>query len=139
LDIDLPVATCTREAANTREKFKDTIKSVTENGTQYETEVAAAQVERKYPHLVEVNVSMTLEREVKIQKELKRGDNKRVTQGSFKKLERQIRGHINPRSLKKTSLMRLEIPDQDRVMKEIQGKGPIEEHITNRNLETPFG
>jgi hypothetical protein len=38
---------------NARAKFKDTMKSVKENGTQYETEVATAWVERKYPHLVE--------------------------------------------------------------------------------------
>jgi hypothetical protein len=56
-------------------------------------------------------------------------ENKRVTQGSFKKIGRQIRGHINPISLKKISLTRLEIPNQDGVWKEIQGKGPMEEHI----------
>jgi hypothetical protein len=89
---------------------------------------------------------MTLEREAKIQKELKRRDNKRVAKGSFKKLGRQIRGHINPSSLKKTSLTRLERPDQDGVWKEIQGQGPIEEHIAQRNVEQfsnagkpPFG
>jgi hypothetical protein len=120
--------------------------SVKENGTQYETEVSTARVERKYPHIVEGNVLMTLEREAKIQKELKRRENKRVSQGSFKKLERQIRGYINPISLNKTSLTSLEIPDQDGVWKEIQGKGPMEEHIAQRNVEqfshagkTPFG
>jgi hypothetical protein len=55
---------------NARAKFKDTIKLVEENGTQYKTEVATNRVERKYPHLVEGNVIMTLEREAKIQKEL---------------------------------------------------------------------
>jgi hypothetical protein len=74
-------------------------------------------VERKYSHLVEENVLMTLEREAKIQKKLKRRENKRVSQGSFKKLGRQIRGYINPSSIKKTSLTRLEIPDQDGVWK----------------------
>jgi hypothetical protein len=92
---------------NAREKFKDTSKSVKENGTQYKTEVATARVERKYPHLVEGNVYMTLEREARMQKELKWRENKRVTKGSFKKLGRKIRGHINPSSLKKTSLTRL--------------------------------
>jgi hypothetical protein len=146
LDIDLPLVTCTKEAVNARAKFKDTMKSVKENGTQYETEVATTRVERNCPHLVEGNVLMTLEREAKIQKELKRRDNKWVSQGSFKKLGRQIRGHVNPSSLKKTSLTRLEIPDQDGVWKEIQGKGPMEEHIAHRNVEqfshagkTPFG
>jgi hypothetical protein len=72
---------------------------------------------------------------VKIQKELKWRKNKRVSKGSFKKLGRQIRVHINPSSLKKTSLTRLEIPDQDGVWKKIQGKGPVEEHTTQRNVE----
>jgi hypothetical protein len=78
---------------------------------------------------------MTLEREAKNQKEFKRRENNRVSQGSFKKLGRQIRGHINPSILKKTSLTRLEILDQDRVWKEIQGNGPMEEHIAQRNVE----
>jgi hypothetical protein len=54
--IDLPLVTCTQEAVNAIAKFKDTMKSVKENGNQYETEVATAWVERKYPHLVEGNV-----------------------------------------------------------------------------------
>jgi hypothetical protein len=62
LDIDLPLVTCTQEAVNARAKFKDTMKFVKENGTQYETEVATARVERNYPHLVEGHVLMTLER-----------------------------------------------------------------------------
>jgi hypothetical protein len=119
MDIDFPLVTCTQEAVNAREKLKDTIKSVKENGTQYETEVATSRVERKYPHLVEGNVLMTLEREAKKQKELKRRENKRVSQGSFEKLGRQIRGYISPSSLKRNSLKRLDIPDQDGVWKEI--------------------
>jgi hypothetical protein len=122
LDIDLPIVTCTQEAVHTRAKFKDTMKLVKESGTQYKTEVATARVECKYPHLVEGNVLMTLEREANIQKELERRENKRVYQGSFKKLGRKIRGNINPSSLKKTSMTRLEIPDQDGVWKLIQGK-----------------
>jgi hypothetical protein len=117
MDIDLPLVTCTQEAVNARTKFKDTMKSVKENGAQYETEVATARVERKYPNLVEGNILMILEREAKIQKELKRRENKRVSQGSFKKIGRQIRGYINPSSFKNTSLTRLEIPDQDGVWK----------------------
>jgi hypothetical protein len=115
-DIDLPLVTCTQEAVNARSKFKDTMKLVKENGTQYETELATAGG-MKAPHLVKGNALMTLEREAKIQKEFKRRENKRVSQGSFKKLGRHIRGHINPRSLKKTSLKRLGIPDQDGVWK----------------------
>jgi hypothetical protein len=35
LDIDLPLVTCTQEVVNARAKFKDTMKLVKENGTQY--------------------------------------------------------------------------------------------------------
>jgi hypothetical protein len=144
--IDLPIVTCTQEAVNARSEFKDTMRSMKENVTQYETEVATARVERKYPHLVEGNVLMTLKREAKIQKELKRRENKRVSQGFFKKHGIHSRGYINPSSIKNTSMTRLEILDQDRVWKEIQGKGPMEEHIAQRNVEqfshrgkTPLG
>jgi hypothetical protein len=93
------------------------MKLVKENGSQYGTEVATAWVERKYPHLMEGNVLMTLEREARIQKELKRRGNNWVYQGSFKKLGRQIRGHINPSRLKKNRPTRFKIPDQDGVWK----------------------
>jgi hypothetical protein len=37
LDIHLPLVTCSQETVNARAKFKDTMKSVKENGIQYET------------------------------------------------------------------------------------------------------
>jgi hypothetical protein len=43
---------------------------------------------------------------------------------------RQIRGHVKPFSLKKSSLARLEVKDATGILKEIQGKESIEEHIT---------
>jgi hypothetical protein len=59
---------------------------------------------------------------------------------------RQIRGHVKPSSLKKTSLTRLEVQDATGIWKQIQGKESIEEHIAQRNMEqfshagnTPFG
>jgi hypothetical protein len=122
LDAELPLARCTHEAANARARFKYKIKALKENGTQYEMEVATSREEYKYPHLVYTS-------------QLKWRQNKRVTQGSFKKLGRKIRGHIKPISLDKSSLTRLEVPNQEVVWKEIQGKGPIEEHISQRNEE----
>jgi hypothetical protein len=59
---------------------------------------------------------------------------------------RQIRGHVRPFSLKKTSLKILEVQDATGIWKQIQGKESIEEHISQRNMEqlwqagkTPFG
>jgi hypothetical protein len=65
---------------------------------------------------------------------------------SFKKMGRQIRGHVKPSSLKKTSLTRLEVQEETGICKQIQGNESIEEHIAQRNMEqcshagnTPFG
>jgi hypothetical protein len=78
LDTELPLTACRCEATNARAEFKDTIKYVKENRTQCESEVATSRVEHKYPHLVEGNTALALEREATIQKELKQRENKRV-------------------------------------------------------------
>jgi hypothetical protein len=113
-----------------RFKFKDTLKNVKDNSTQYEHEVAVAGVEIIHLHLDDGNSVPALEREELIMKEIKRRENKRVTARSFKKMGRQIRGHVKPSSLKKTSLTRLEVKCATRIWKQIQGKESIEEHIT---------
>jgi hypothetical protein len=126
---------CRHQANNVRAKFKDTLKNVNDNSTQYEHEVAAELVERRHPHLAEYNSTHALEREELILKELKRRENKRVTARSFKKVGRQIRGHVKPSSLKNTSLTRLEVQDSTGIWKQIQGKESIEEHIAQQNVE----
>jgi hypothetical protein len=69
--------------------------------------VATARVEKKFPHLTEDNVVCAIEREEKIELEVKARENRRNTQGSFKKLGRQIRGHVKPNSNNKSSLTRV--------------------------------
>jgi hypothetical protein len=137
---------CIHQANNARVKFKDTIKNVKKNSNQYEHEVAVARVERRHPHLADGNCALSLEREEIIFKDIKRREDKRVITRSFKKMGRQIRGHVKPSSLKKTSLTRLEVQDKTGIWKQIQGKESIEEHIAKRNMEqfshagkTPFG
>jgi hypothetical protein len=137
---------CIHQANNARVKFKDTIKNLKENSNQYEHEVAVARVERRHPHLADGNGALALEREELILKEIKRRENTRVITGSFKKMVRQIRGHVKPSSLKKTILTRLEVQDATGIWKQIQGKEYIEEHIAQKNMEqfshagnTPFG
>jgi hypothetical protein len=71
-------------------------------------------VERRHPHLADGNSVLSLEREELILKEIKRRENKRVTAMSFKKMGRQIRGHVKPSSLKNTSLTNLEVQDANR-------------------------
>jgi hypothetical protein len=142
----LPLTECINQANNTRAKSKHTLKNLKDNSTQYEHEVAAAWLERRHPHLADCNSDHALEREDLILKEIKRRENKRVTARSFKKMGRQIRGHVKPYSLKKTSLKRLEVQYATGIWKHTQGKESIEEHIAQRNMEqfshagkTPFG
>jgi hypothetical protein len=82
-------------------------------------------VERGHLDLADGNSVLSLEREEHILKEIKRRENKRVTARSFKKMGRQIRGHVKPSSLKKTSLKRLEVRDATGIWKQIQGKESI--------------
>jgi hypothetical protein len=145
-DTPLTRTECIHHANNARVKFKDTIKNVKENSNQYKHEVAVARVERRYPYLDDGNGALALEREELILKEIKRRENKRVIARSFKKMGRQIRGHVKPYSLKKTILKRLEVQEETGIWKQIQGNESIEEHIAKRNMEqfshagnTPFG
>jgi hypothetical protein len=133
---------CINQANNARAKFKDTLKNVRDDSTQYEHEVAVARVERRYPYLADGYSALALEREELILKEIKRRENERVTARSFKKMGRQIRGHVKPYRPKKTSLTRLEVQDATGIWKQIQGK----EYIAQPNIEqfshagkTPFG
>jgi hypothetical protein len=48
---------------------------------------------------------------------------------------RQIREHVKPSSLNKTSLTRLEVQDTTGIWKQIQEKVSIKEHIGQRNME----
>jgi hypothetical protein len=92
-------------------------------------------VEIIHPHLADGNSDLALEREELILKEIKRRENKRVTARSFKKMVRQIKGHVKPSSLKKISLAILEVQDTTGICKQIQGNESIKEHIAQRNME----
>jgi hypothetical protein len=72
-----------------------------------------------------------IEREEKIEIEIKERENRRNTQGYFRKLGRQIRGHVKPKTTKKSSLTRLMVPDagSEGLWKHIIGKDYIEDHL----------
>jgi hypothetical protein len=89
-----------------------------------------------------------IEREEKIELEIKAHENRRNTQGSFRKLGRQIRGHVKPNTAKKSSLTRDSVPDEGPVClwKYIIGKDDLEDHSIERIFAqfshtgaTPFG
>jgi hypothetical protein len=145
-DNSLPRKECINQANNMRVRFKDTLKNIKDNSTQYKHEVAVARVERRHPHLADGNSALALERKELILKEIKRREKKRLTARSFKKMGKKIRGHVKPSSLKNNSLTRLEVQYATWISKQIQGKESIEEHIAQRNMEqfshagkTPFG
>jgi hypothetical protein len=89
-DITLSVTACIRQLNNARRQLKDALKEAENNGAFYEVEFAAARVENKFPHLSEDNVACAIEREEKIEMEVKTRENRGNTQGSFRKLGRQI-------------------------------------------------
>jgi hypothetical protein len=69
--------------------------------------------------------------------EIKPGENRWSTQGSFRKLGCQIRGHVKPNSANKSSLTRITVPDTEPegLWKHIIGKDDIEDHSIERNIE----
>jgi hypothetical protein len=52
-----------------------------------------------------------IKREENIEMEIKARENIRNTQGSFRKLGCQIRGHVKPNTAKKSSLTRFTVTD----------------------------
>jgi hypothetical protein len=100
---------CFSEMINTRSRFKDILRYVKSNRTLYELEVAAERVQQKHPILTADNEEPSQERDDLIEKELKARENIRADQRIFRKLGRQIRGHVKLNSAKKYGLMRLEV------------------------------
>jgi hypothetical protein len=89
------------------------LKDAKTNGSFYELEVATARVEKRFSHLTEDDDSCAIEREYRIQQELKSRENKRTSQKIFRKLGRQIRGHVKPNSAKKPSLSKVTVLETD--------------------------
>jgi hypothetical protein len=118
---------CIRQLTNARNHLKDVLKDAKSNGSFYEVEVATTQLEKKYPHLTEDNSAVVIERESKIELEIKARENRRNTQGSFRKLGRQIRGHAKPNMAKKYSLARVTVTDEgpEGLWKHIIGKWQV--------------
>jgi hypothetical protein len=70
-DITLSVTACIRQLNNARNQLKDVLKEAENKGAFYEVEVATAHVEKKFPHLTEDNAACAIEREQKIELEVK--------------------------------------------------------------------
>jgi hypothetical protein len=79
LDITMTMTACIHQLNNARRQLKDVLKDAANNGALYEVEVATARVEKKFPHLTEDNVSCAIEREEKIELEVKARENRKNT------------------------------------------------------------
>jgi hypothetical protein len=128
-DRTLSIRECIHQANNARRKFKDVLNEVKTNGSFYELEVATARVEKILPRLTEDDDSCAIEREDRIQHELKSRENKRTSQKTFRKLGRQIRGQVKPNSAKKSSLSKVTVPETDGTWTQIIGKDDLEDHL----------
>jgi hypothetical protein len=71
LDTTMTITECIHQLNNARRQLKDVLKEAANNGAFYEVEVATARVEKKFPHLTEDNVVCAIEREEKIELEVK--------------------------------------------------------------------
>jgi hypothetical protein len=148
-DTTMTIADCIHQLTKSRSQLKDVLKDAKSNGSFYQVEVATARSERKFPHLTEDNPVYAIEIEEKIEMEIKARENRWNTQGSFRKVGRQIRGYVKPNSTKRSSLTRVTVPDTgpEGLWKHIIGKDDnIEDHLIERNIEqfshagaTPFG
>jgi hypothetical protein len=82
-DRTLSIRDYIHQANNARRKFKDVLNEAKTNGSFYELEVATARVEKRFPHLTEDDDSCAIEREDRIQHELKSRENKRTCRRHF--------------------------------------------------------
>jgi hypothetical protein len=146
-DITMTITACIHQLNNARLQLKDVLKEASNNGVFYDVEVATTRVKKKFPQLTEENVVCPIEREESIELEVKAQKNRRNTQGSFRKLGRQIQGHIKPNFNKKSSLTRVSVPDDgpEGLWQHIICKDKLEDHLIKRNVffshagATPFG
>jgi hypothetical protein len=136
-DTMMNITACMHQLTNAWSQLKDVLKEVKSNGSFYEVEVATARVEEKYPQLTEDNVAFAIEREEKIEFEIKAHENIRNTQGSFRDLGRQIHGHVKPNTAKKASLTRVSVTDDEPegLWKHISGKDDLDDHLIEINVE----
>jgi hypothetical protein len=70
-----------------------------EHRGQYEVQVAQAIVEKRNPRYKEGGIFDPVEKEILVEKEVKVSENRKTAQRLWRKMGRQIRGHIKPNTL----------------------------------------
>jgi hypothetical protein len=102
---------------------------------------------KRNPRFKEGEIFDPVEKETLVERELKTRENRRTAQRSWRKIGRQIWGHLKPNTLKRSKLMHIEVPNVDgTAWTKIENKEEVERHLIDRNVEqfshagnTPFG
>jgi hypothetical protein len=145
-DISLTVREYIHKINNARSKLKDVVNNAMELRTHSEVDLAMAVVEHKMPEFRSGEAFMECDKDVLVQKELKSRENRRTAKRSWKKLGRQIRGHLKPHTLHKSKLTAVEVSGaDDGSWAKIDTKEQVETLLINRKIEqlshagdTPF-
>jgi hypothetical protein len=90
-------------------KSKDAVSVAKECGNVYDIEIVIARARKRHQE-PNNNPYLASEMEYYIAKELKTQENRRTASRSYRKLGRQIRGHVKPNPIKKSLLAILELP-----------------------------
>jgi hypothetical protein len=71
-----------------------------------------------------------------VEKEVKIHENRKTAQRSWRKMGRQIRGHMKPNTLKRSKLIHVEVPsNNETTWTKIKHKDEVEHHLIARNVE----
>jgi hypothetical protein len=109
-DHDYPINVCIHQINNARSKLKDVIKQATQLRSEFEVDLATSVIEHKYEWFRNGEECDVWDKYQLIEKELKSWESRRTTKKSWRKLGRQIGGHIKPNSLNRSKLTSGEVP-----------------------------
>jgi hypothetical protein len=97
-------------------------------------ELATAIVEHEHPYVCDGNEYYPVDKENLVAKVLKTRENRKTTKRSWEKLGIQIRGIINPETLKRSTLAKIEVRDGGK-WKKVEDKEIMEEHLMEQKIE----
>jgi hypothetical protein len=70
-------------------------------------------VEKRNPRFKEGEIFDPVEEEILVERELKTRENRRTAQRSWRKMLRQMRGHLQSNTLKRSKLMHIKVSNVD--------------------------
>jgi hypothetical protein len=109
--------------------------------------LSEAIVEKRNPIFKDGKIFYPVEKEILMEREVKIREHRRTAQRSWRKMGRQIRGHLKPNTLRWSKFMHVEVTNEDgTAWTKIENKADVESHLIDRNVEqfshagtTPFG